>query len=116
MFEKTQEAANKLGAAVTEDATQALAVAKAAVIPAVSGFFGKIANAANTVASGVEDGSLFQKAKDAVAPAPDADPLPTEAQNKAIIGLRAIGKTDEYIAKELGVSIRTVKMAWGDEA
>jgi DNA-binding NarL/FixJ family response regulator len=108
MFEKTQEAANKLGAAVTEDATQALAVAKAVVIPAVSGFFSKIANAAQTVAEGVEDGSLF---KPAAAPEPKADPLPTPEQNAAIASLRALGKTDEEIAQTVGVSVLTVKMA-----
>lgn len=116
MFEKTQKAANELGAAVTTDATNALALAKAVVIPAVSGFFGKIANAANTVAAGVEDGSLFKKTETSAdagsGDAKAADPLPTETQNAAINSLRAVGKTDEEIAETLGVSVLTVKMAW----
>ena len=118
MFEKTQKAANELGAAVTEDATKAMAFAKAAVIPAVSGLFSKIANAANTVAQGVEDGSLFKAGPDAnqLAKAHDGgtfpDPLPTKEQNEAIRALRAVGKTDEEISESLGITIRTVKMSF----
>lgn len=113
MFEKTQKAANELGAAVTADATNAVAVAKAAVIPAVSGFFNKIAAAANGVAAGVEDGSLFKPTEK---PATVADPLPTAEQNTAINSLRALGKSDEEIAKTVGVSVLTVKMAWDGAA
>jgi DNA-binding NarL/FixJ family response regulator len=112
MFEKTQKAASELGAAVTADATIAVAKAKAAVIPAVSGFFGKIAAAAQTVAEGVEDGSIFKPATTpATEPKVDADPLPTEEENAAIRTMRARGQSDEQIAHILGVSVRTVKMA-----
>jgi hypothetical protein len=117
MFEKTQKAVNDLSAALTEDATSALAVAKATVIPAVSGLLNKIANAANTVAQGVEDGSLFKAEPDAneLAKAHDGggfpDPLPTETENNAIKILRALGKTDEEIAQAVGVSLLTVKMS-----
>ena len=113
MFEKTQKAANELGAAVTADATNALAVAKAAVIPAVSGFFGKIASAAQSVAEGVADGSLFKPAEAPKAEAKvEADPLPTPEENTAIHTMRQRGQTDEQIAHILGVSVRTVKMAY----
>lgn len=114
MFEKTQKAANELGAAVTADATNAVAVAKAAVIPAVSGFFNKIATGAQSVAAGIEDGSLFETVKTSVAgkPATEADPLPTQEQNTAIRSLRALGKSDEEIAATVGVSVLTVKMSF----
>lgn len=42
---------------------------------------------------------------------PKAAPLPTEAENKLIVQLRESGKSDEEIAKFLGLNILTVKMA-----
>ena len=110
MFEKTQKAAEDLGTAVTEETAQAVAFAKAAIVPAISGFFTKIATAAQTVAAGVEDGSLFAATARPSDP-PVADPLPTEDQNVTIRLLRTGGKTDEEIASILNVSVRTVKMA-----
>lgn len=121
MFEKTQKAANELGTAVTTDATNAMAAAKAAIIPAVSGFFSKIASAAQGVAAGVEDGSIFRSVDPNVDAKSDdggtfADPLPTFEQNAAIAALRGLGKNDDEIAATVGVSVRTVKMAWTGEA
>lgn len=111
MFEKTQKAANELAGAVAEETTQAFALAKATVIPAVGDFFGKIADAANKLKEGVENGDLF-KASETEA---SADPLPTEAQNSAIKVLRSLNKDDEEIARIIGVSVRTVKMASSGE-
>lgn len=86
MFEKTQKAANELAGAVAEDANKALAVAKAAVVPAVSGFFGTIAGYANKLKEGVEDGSLFRQATE-TAEAPAAKP-----------DVSAIGLSEDKIA------------------
>jgi DNA-binding NarL/FixJ family response regulator len=120
MFEKTQKAATDLSVAVTEDANQAVSMAKAMVVPAVAGLFGTLAGYANKIKEGVESGEFVAKAKDAVASATKtaesavADPLPTQEQNTTIAVLRASGKSDEQIAELLGVSIRTVKMASGE--
>jgi len=111
MFEKTQKAAADLAAAVTEEASAAGATIKASVIPSIGNFFGAIAASATKVKEGVEDGSLFKATKSDTTGWYRPDPIPTPEQTKAIIGLRAIGKTDEYIAKEIGVSVLTVKMA-----
>lgn len=115
MFEKTQKAANELGAAVTADTTMAVALAKAVVIPAVSAFFTKIATAAQGVAASVEDGSIFKHDANELAKSDDggtfADPLPTMEQVNAIYALRVIGKSDEEIAEALDISVRTVKMS-----
>lgn len=118
MFEKTQKAATDLSVAVTEDANQAVSMAKAMVVPAVAGLFGTLAGYANKIKEGVESGEFVAKAKEAVStatkPAAEADPLPTQEQNTTIAVLRASGKSDEQIAELLGVSIRTVKMASGE--
>ncbi len=120
MFKKTEVAVTQLASAVADDVTEAAAVAKAAVTPVVAGFFGSIAGYAEKVKQGVESGEFMQKAKDAVASVTkpvesaekSADPLPTQEQNTTIGVLRATGKTDEQIAEIIGVSIRTVKMAY----
>jgi DNA-binding NarL/FixJ family response regulator len=117
MFEKTQTAVTQLTNAITEDVTNASALAKAMVIPTVAGLFGNLASYANKVKEGIETGDLFKAAEvkpatvDVETPAPTADPLPTMEQNITINLLRKIGKTDEEIASTLGVSIRTVAMA-----
>jgi len=107
MFENTQRAIAELNNALFNDVNQAVTLAKTTVVPAVTLIFGRITETAKNTAD---------KANSTVPPVapvsePVSDPLPTPEQNMAIKGLRAVGKTDEYIAKELGVSIRTVKMA-----
>jgi len=109
MFEKTQKAAADFAGAVSEETTQAIAVARAAVIPTISSFFGAIANGATKLKDSVEDGSLFKATESDTTGWYRPDPLPTEEQTKAIVGLRAVGKTDAEIALMLGISIRTVK-------
>lgn len=109
MFEKTQKAAADLAAVVTEEATAAGATIKASVIPSIGNFFGAIAASATKVKDGIEDGSLFKAAEKSSGFNPD--PIPTPEQNKAILGLRALGKSDAEIALMVGVSVRTVKMA-----
>lgn len=112
MFKKTEEAAANLAGAVVDDATAALVVAKAAVVPAVAGLFGTLAGYANKLKEGIEDGSLFKPAS----VEPTADPLPTPEQNAAIATLRKVGQSDEAIAEALNVSVLTVKMATPVEA
>lgn len=119
MFEKTQKAINELRSAVSLDVTSAIATTKAVVAPVVAEYLNKFANAAQTVASGVEDGSLFKPDANHQAKSNDggtfADPLPTEEQNNVIKVLRKLGRTDEEIAKAVGVSVLTVKMSWNQD-
>jgi hypothetical protein len=110
MFEKTQKAVTELSQAVSQDVASAITLAKAVVVPTVTEYLNKIAAAAQNTSQGVQDGSLFKTTEQAVKPV--ADPLPTEAQNDAIKVLRALGKTDEEIAKAVGVSVLTVKMCY----
>lgn len=98
MFEKTQKAANELAGAVAEDANKAVAVAKAAVVPAVSGFFGTIAGYANKLKEGVEDGSLFRQATETAeapaAPKPDTSAIGlSEDKIAAIKSILAVNPT-----------------------
>lgn len=113
MFEKTQKSAAELGVAVVEETNQAVNMVKAMVVPTIAGFFGTIAGAANKAKENVQSGDFFSKAKEAATAAPkaEADPIPTAEQNTTILVLRAAGKSDAEIAKILGVSILTIKMA-----
>lgn len=113
MFKKTQEAAVQLSSAAITDTNEAINTAKAMIVPAVAGFFNSIATAATKAKENVESGEFLNKAKAAVADAvkPEAAPFPTAAENDAIKVLRTLGKTDEEIAKAVGVSVLTVKMA-----
>lgn len=126
MFEKTQKAAIDLSAAATEETSQAVNMVKAMVVPTIAGLFNSIATAATKAKENVESGDFFSKVKEAAnsmatdvvgkTPAAEAAPLPTEEQNTTISVLQAAGKTDEEIATILGVSVLTVKMAWGKTA
>lgn len=126
MFEKTEKAITDLASAVTEDVTTGISVAKAAVIPAISGVFGAVKTAAGTAEAAVKDGSfwdgVFGKAKDlrekaAAAVKPTATPgeadfkaagaagqgALTDEKIAAIKALIAVGQTDAVIAATVNV-------------
>lgn len=112
MFEKTQKAANELAGAVAEDTNKAVAIAKAAVVPAVSGFFGTIAGYANKLKEGVEDGTLFKQATEtAEAPAaskPDVSAIGlSEEKIAAIKSILAVNPTLPDAAVAAIVNIET---------
>lgn len=115
MFEKTQKAANELAGAVAEDTNKAVAIAKAAVVPAVSGFFGTIAGYANKLKEGVEDGTLFRQATEtAEAPAaskPDVSAIRlSEDKIAAIKSILAVNPTlpDAAVAAIVNVEVSAI--------
>ena len=119
LFNRTEKAVTDLSQAITQDVTQAIAVGKAAVKPAVAGVFATAAGYLTKIQKGVESGELFKRAQTEAETAPAAKPandtaesLPTEAENAAIRAARKAGKTDAQIAEFLGISILKVNMSF----
>lgn len=114
MSERIEKAFKELVDAVNDEATSKVTEIKTIVEPIVTQAVAQVTAA--VVASRFKFSDLFKDLKEGVTPEAEkpaeADPLPTPAQNDAIRTLRTLGKTDEEIAFAVGVSVRTVKMAF----